>query len=255
MKKQIFLPFSFLFSIIVASCLLGAILGSVSTWILLYRNSATIPKLFDLDKDKNYKEQLVLVTKVIDGDTIDVQNNKDNFRVRYLGIDAPEDKGDANPAYYAKEAAEKNKALVEGKKVLLVWDSTQTHSKRLLAFVYVGDTFVNAELLKGGYASLFKRDPKDHIMKHRYSNLFAELEQSARVNGLGIWNLKAKYLWDKEHNLQVTDQPSMYIADVEIFHRPECPKVAEIKEFRCFYYYTRDFAIRDGRVPCTLCKP
>jgi endonuclease YncB( thermonuclease family) len=88
------------------------------------------------------------VVQVVDGDTIDVQLDGHTIRVRYLGINTPEtthpDKG-VEP--FGPEADAANRRLVEGKTVRLEldvqpWDRYQ----RLLAYVYVGDLMVNAEL-------------------------------------------------------------------------------------------------------------
>jgi len=90
------------------------------------------------------------VTSVIDGDTIRVDINGQNYSVRYIGIDAPErDAGD--PMY--EEASQKNSELVAGRNVILVRDESETDTfDRLLRYVLVGNTFVNLELVRGGYA-------------------------------------------------------------------------------------------------------
>ena len=89
-------------------------------------------------------KQLYVVTKVIDGDTIQIENGQ---KVRYIGIDTPELKGNE---CYAKQAREKNKELVEGKQVKLQKDISETDKYgRLLRYVYTEQgKFVNNLLVQ-----------------------------------------------------------------------------------------------------------
>jgi micrococcal nuclease len=125
-----------------------------------------------------------LVTKVIDGDTIEVEIEGKSYKVRYIGIDTPELHHPERPVeYYAQEAYEKNKELVEGKMVLLKKDISETDSYgRLLRYVYVGDVFVNAYLVQHGYA-LVATYPPDV----KYQEYFLELQREAREAGRGLW--------------------------------------------------------------------
>ncbi len=117
------------------------------------------------------------VERVIDGDTIILQNGE---RVRYIGIDTPE----MNPLeYYAWEATVANLKLVEGKIVRLEFDvERRDRYKRLLAYVFVDTIFVNAWLIKEGYARTYFFPPNI-----RYKTLFLKLEKEAKSEGLGIW--------------------------------------------------------------------
>lgn len=93
----------------------------------------------------------LLVTRVIDGDTIELENGK---RVRYLGINTPESVDPRKPVEcFGKEASFKNKELVLNKKVVLEKDISEIDKYgRLLRYVYVDNIFVNLELIKQGYA-------------------------------------------------------------------------------------------------------
>jgi endonuclease YncB( thermonuclease family) len=89
---------------------------------------------------------------VIDGDTIDVVINGAEYRVRYIGIDTPENT--TSNEYYGPQATAKNKALVEGKLVILVKDVSETDRySRLLRYVIVDGLFVNYELVRQGFAN------------------------------------------------------------------------------------------------------
>lgn len=118
------------------------------------------------------------VTQVIDGDTIVVEGG---YRVRYIGIDAPEvyPKLEA----FGMEAWQANRQLVEGKEVRLEQDISETDKYgRLLRYVWVDDILVEAELVKEGLAQA-KAYPPDT----KYQDYLEELEQQARVAGRGIW--------------------------------------------------------------------
>lgn len=132
--------------------------------------------------DETSLPKKVMVTRVIDGDTI-IANN--SLRIRYTGIDAPETKNPYRPVgYYGKEASSYNRDLVLGKEVLLEYD-VQKFDKygRALAYVYVDGIFVNAELVKNGYARAFTVPPNV-----KYSGLFASLQKEARKTRTGLWS-------------------------------------------------------------------
>jgi len=137
----------------------------------------------------------ILVKKAVDGDTLVLETGE---RVRLIGIDTPEmhesdklyrdsqrTKTDiATIQAMGRQAWEFTKKLVEGKHVSLEFD-VQKHDKykRLLAYVYLTDgTFLNAEIVRGGYASLMTIQPNV-----KYADLFLKLFQEARENQRGLW--------------------------------------------------------------------
>lgn len=91
------------------------------------------------------------VTRVVDGDTIWIEYSGQPYKVRYIGVDTPE-------VYfgvqcYGPEASQANKSLVDAQMVRLVKDTSAVdHYGRLLRYVYLGDVFVNVELMEHGYA-------------------------------------------------------------------------------------------------------
>lgn len=124
------------------------------------------------------------VVEVADGDTIRLANGE---WIRYLGIDTPElhhPRKEIIPEYLAEEAKEFNERLVAGKAVRLEFDRERRDKYgRLLAYVYVDDTFVNARLIEEGYARIFIIPPNV-----KYADEFLKLEQKARKEKRGIWN-------------------------------------------------------------------
>jgi len=125
------------------------------------------------------------VVRVVDGDTILVQLADRVEKVRYIGVDSPEIhhpvKGE-EPG--GREAATVNRGLVEGRRVRLELDvRTRDRWGRLLAYVWVGDTMINAELICLGYAHVMTVPPNV-----RYQELFVKLQREAREAGRGLWH-------------------------------------------------------------------
>ena len=129
-------------------------------------------------KDANLR----YVKYVIDGDTIILKNNE---KVRYVGIDTPEVESPyTHEEPMGKEASAFNRKLVEHKWVKLEFDvELRDKYGRLLAYVYVDDIFVNAELVKEGYAQVFTFPPN---VKH--ANLLLKLQREARQQHKGLWD-------------------------------------------------------------------
>jgi micrococcal nuclease len=121
---------------------------------------------------------------VVDGDTVEIDLDGRIDRLRYIGVDTPETvKPDTPIECFGPEAHEFNEQLVDGKMVRLDFDAERRDVYgRLLAYVHVGDTFVNEELLSRGYATTLTIPPND-----RYAERFAELERKASAAGVGLW--------------------------------------------------------------------
>jgi len=134
-----------------------------------------------------------LVIYVIDGDTIVLESGE---VVRYLGIDTPETVHPSKDTKcYGPEASERNRQLVEDKWVRLETDQTDRDAYgRLLRYVYVGHTFVNAKLVEDGYAysSYYSPDTK------YYGELLA-LELDAEKEGRGLWSVCRQILRNMEN--------------------------------------------------------
>jgi len=144
---------------------------------------------------KSYDYSNILVKRVVDGDTLLLENNQ---RVRLIGIDTPEihesskltrdSKRSGQDAVTIKQMGQRaykfTQGLVEGKRVKLEFDVERfDRYKRILAYVYLADgTFVNAKIVEEGYASLLTYAPNV-----RYADLFLKLYQQARDNRRGLW--------------------------------------------------------------------
>lgn len=120
-------------------------------------------------------EKTYLVSKVQDGDTVQLESGE---WIRLLGINSPED----NERYY-QEAKDMLKGLVEGKKVRLEsGPDDKDKYDRLLRYIFVDRTFVNAQLLKGGYATAYIVNPDE-----KYYFELKKAEKEAKDEKLGLW--------------------------------------------------------------------
>ncbi len=116
------------------------------------------------------------VTRVIDGDTIEVDMGGVGYRVRYIGMNTPE-----SDEVCFQEATNANAALVAGKTVTLVKDVSNTDRYgRLLRYVYVGSDFVNADLVRDGWAENAEYPPDS-----AYAATFRQLEAQAAAANKG----------------------------------------------------------------------
>jgi micrococcal nuclease len=129
----------------------------------------------------------IKVAQVIDGDTVILANNQ---KVRYIGLDTPELTERTStgfeyaPKPFAEEAREFNRSLVEGKVVRLEFDVVKKDKYgRLLAYCFVDDKLVNAEILKNGLGMLYTMAPNV-----KYVEVLVRAQEQARAEELNLWS-------------------------------------------------------------------
>jgi micrococcal nuclease len=109
------------------------------------------------------------------------------YPVRYIGIDTPESTTQVEP--FGKEASQKNTELVSGQEVIMYRDASETDQfDRLLRFVFVGDKFINYEMIKQGYAKSFRYPPDTSC-----ADLFDQAQTEASAAGMGMWMAQATF--------------------------------------------------------------
>lgn len=124
------------------------------------------------------------VTRVVDGDTIEVNFDGNEEDVRLIGVDTPETVAPGEPVQcFGPRASRFSHRLLEGQRVLLVFGAERRDVYgRLLAYAYLDDNFVNAELLRRGLARTLTIPPND-----RFAERFGRLEMAAARAGRGLW--------------------------------------------------------------------
>lgn len=124
------------------------------------------------------------VVRVVDGDTIAVRVGDRIESVRYIGVNTPEvhhPRRGEEPG--GREASAVNRQLVAGKQVRLELDvQARDRYGRMLAYVWIGDVMINAELVRLGYAQVMTIPPNV-----RHQALFVKLQRDAREARRGLW--------------------------------------------------------------------
>jgi len=140
---------------------------------------------FGFDSGSSSSKTQAIVTKVMDGDTIEVKSgNSKPIKIRLLGIDTPETHHPTKPVgCYGPEASNFTTNALIGKKVELEYDIEQYDKYgRTLAFVYLDGKRFNDILVKEGYAKTLTIAPNK-----KYSFTLLKLEIEAEKNMVGMW--------------------------------------------------------------------
>jgi len=143
------------------------------------------------------KSSVVKITKVIDGDTMDVRfEDGTTDRVRLLGVDTPETNTKNKPneygnitdlkclARWGNKSDDYAKKVLDGKKVLLVFDKKageRGYYGRLLAYIEIDGYDFNESLISRGYARVYEEGTSSR--EKRYLSM-QEQVMSARI---GLW--------------------------------------------------------------------
>ena len=128
--------------------------------------------------------ETVTVQRVVDGDTFIALDGTQRFRVRLIGIDTPETvKPGAPIGCFGPEASAYAHKTLTGKQVRLVYDVDRyDRYRRVLAYVYLGNTFFNLELVLRGYAVVDTVPPNvAHVDE------FVKAQRAARASRAGLW--------------------------------------------------------------------
>ena len=123
--------------------------------------------------------------KIIDGDTIHLNNEK----IRFTGIDTPELKQTCNKNNEIIFCGIQAKQLLIDKigknKVNCVREGKDQY-KRTLAECFVNDISLSRFLVREGYGFAYRK----------YSKKFIKDENFAKKNNMGMWSMKFDYPWD-----------------------------------------------------------
>lgn len=140
------------------------------------------------------------VSRVVDGDTIEVRKGSITLKIRLVGIDAPETsrKKHMPGQPYSQQSTQTLNKLVLSKTVD-VKTYTMDRYGRALSEVFVDGSNVNLEMVKVGLAEVYRGTPASGQNLSPYWNA----EEEAKKAGRGMWVQGDKYVsprdWRKEH--------------------------------------------------------
>jgi len=139
-------------------------------------------------KNTEVDKKLHEVVRVVDGDTLLVNIDGTAERLRLIGIDTPETVDPRKSVQcFSKEASDRAKELLSGKKVYLEADSTQDERDkygRLLRYVIFEDgTNFNEKMIRDGYAHEYT-----YRVPYKYQEEFKLAQKEARKNKRGLWS-------------------------------------------------------------------
>lgn len=134
----------------------------------------------DYQNGSTLNRQQINVIKIIDGDTIEVE---DGIQIRYIGIDSPE-----YGENYFDEATKLNESLLATEHIYLEEDiSKKDKYDRVLGYIWAGDKLINEEMLKSGLAFPLFIPPNK-----KYQDRFIKAFEYAQKQDLNLWKDKDK---------------------------------------------------------------
>lgn len=125
------------------------------------------------------------VVRIVDGDTIIVELDGGEEKLRMIGVDTPESVHNdlEKNVPYGKVSSDYTKDMLEGREVWLEMDvEERDRYGRLLAYVYLDGEMFNRMLLEEGHATIITVPPNV-----KYAEEFEGLQEEARREGRGLW--------------------------------------------------------------------
>ena len=129
---------------------------------------------------------------IIDGDTIKINGQA----IRFGGIDAPESfyRGKKQECYLNEKkvfcgelSKQKLKEKISSNLVSCIKEEKKDIYQRIIAECFINGESLSSFMVRNGYAFDYKR----------YSNRkYAQDEEYAKINKLGIWKMKFEYPWE-----------------------------------------------------------
>lgn len=197
----------------------------------------------EFSKEERQIYQKAKVKYAVDGDTIWVDIDGKDEKIRFVGVNTPEIAKDGKPAeFMADEAKDFTNSILKNKEIYLERDiSDRDKYDRLLRYIWLEEpaknpslsdiekNTLNGILVKEGYAyaNYYKPDIK-------YQDYLKELEKSAQDNKKGIWSDGTKSLNENEKIEQT------YLIkgnkNSKVYHLPEWESYDTVKEKNAVYF-------------------
>jgi len=187
------------------------------------------------------------VLRVVDGDTLIIEMDNKEERVRLIGVDTPESvHPDASKNVEAgKIASEFTKSRLEGEYIELEFDvQERDRYGRLLAYVWHNGEMFNKVLLREGYAQVATFPPNV-----KYVEEFTQLEKEAREGKRGLWAElpDEPVVEDKTEGKYVASKKS------DKYHLANYTHAGEIAPENRIWFDSIEEAEKAGYKPCGIC--
>jgi micrococcal nuclease len=158
--------------------------GWIGSGVLLIAVALVVLRPWEGELEAGPASAVARVTRVVDGDTIEVRLGGRSEDVRLIGVDTPETvKPDTPVQCFGERASHFTKRRLTGRQVRLVFGVERRDVYgRLLAYVHLHGRFFNPILVRRGLARSLTIPPND-----RFAPLFRRLELAAARVGRGLW--------------------------------------------------------------------
>ena len=139
------------------------------------------------DKDRVTRESGYVITRVVDGDTVDIKKDEVTTRVRLIGVNTPETVDPRKEVEcFGLEASAYTKKEIDNAAVSIETDDSQsTYDRygRMLAYIYdENGEMLNRKLIANGYAYEYTYDAP-----YKYQKEFKSLQEFAKNEKRGLW--------------------------------------------------------------------
>lgn len=116
------------------------------------------------------------VVRVLDGDTIDILQNNQAYRIRLSGIDAPE-----KQQPFGQRSRQNLSKMIALKNVTALGDKQDRYG-RLIGTIYYNNKDINAQQITSGFAWAYRYKGKASTPK------YVHMESAARNASIGLWS-------------------------------------------------------------------
>ncbi|WP_295114498.1 thermonuclease family protein [uncultured Methanobrevibacter sp.] len=190
-------------------------------------------------------EETGICTKVVDGDTIYLDNGK---KIRFVGVNTPE----RGVEGYITSKNFVQKLCLDKKVGIDIDDSKHTDRYgRTLAVVIVDGKNVNEMLLKEGLAEIMYMPPSE-FYPYDWAN---DNTQVANSHSSSSSSSHSDNSDDSSHSTSSDSGSYVGNANSGKFHLSSCSSVNKMSEGNKIFFSSRDDAINQGYVPCKRCNP
>lgn len=193
-----------------------------------------------------------IVTRVLDGDTVEIQTESNEIKIRLSGIDAPE-----RDQPYGRRSKESLEEQILGKRVTVSYTKSDRYG-RVLGKIILGSRDVNLTQVQQGMAWWYEYYKRDQSTRDIAAYSAAELK--ARRQKVGLWSEEKPinpYDWRSGKRAPASFMEPLMSVPVECGSKKYCRQMTSCDEARAYLSQcglTRLDGDKDG-IPCeSICR-